>query len=320
MEVKMELHSQTDAISVQNDREPSWFNDDDVLDLNSVVTGVEAAEKSHSSRGSVYGRLLVSPLFLGVMVSVIVLVPKKVLKYQKNFITRCYRFSKRVIKRGVDLLGSALGLFVSLLVFFVLAILIKLDSHGSIIFKQRRVGRNRRKQDRRVIDLQVPVERRGASRRQEDLLGKPFTVYKFRSMKQDAEKKTGPIWASENDPRVTNIGRILRPYHIDEIPQLVNVLKGEMSLVGPRPERPEFVAKLKDEVPGYEHRFKSKPGLTGLAQVRCGYDVTTEDVKRKLNFDLEYIGSTNVMNDLRIIWDTVRQVFAGRREETGDRD
>ncbi|MFQ5650653.1 MAG: sugar transferase [bacterium] len=269
---------------------------------SAVVSGLSRRCKD------LYSDMFVSPLFLAAMVSIILFIPKRLLKYNRNLLARGFRFARRVMKRGLDVFGALMGLLLSSLILLFLPILIKLDSHGSVLFKQKRIGKNRRKRDRRVVTVEIPYERRSKARRQDDLLGKPFMVYKFRSMRQDAEKKTGPVWASSDDPRITRIGRVLRPYHIDEIPQFVNVLLGEMSLVGPRPERPEFVSKLKKKIPDYQKRFKSKPGLTGLAQLNCGYDTTTEDVTQKLKFDLQYINNKQFMTDVRILWDTVLKI------------
>ena len=130
-------------------------------------------------------------------------------------------------------------------------------------------------------------------------------------MKVDAEKETGPVWASENDKRLTPIGRFLRKSHIDELPQLINIWKGEMSLIGPRPERPIFVEKFKAEIPGYEKRLHVKPGITGLAQVWHRYDETIEDVKKKLKYDILYVKKMCLWSDFNIILRTVRVVLTG---------
>jgi len=265
---------------------------------------------------NIYTKGFLPPFFLGFIVSVLVLIPKKILKRHSNVLDRGINFFVHFLKRFVDVLGAVVGLSLSSLVFIFLPILIKLDSSGSVIFKQQRVGRNRRKKgdDRRVISLEVPLERRQSLRRQENLLGMPFHVYKFRSMRQDAELKTGAVWATDNDPRVTGIGKVLRPYHIDEIPQFLNVLKGEMSLVGPRPERPEFIRTLKEEIPNYNQRFTNKPGITGLAQIACGYDTTTDEVNKKLKFDLKYINNFNLLTDLKILWGTARKIITGKEK------
>lgn len=160
----------------------------------------------------------------------------------------------------------------------VLCLLVKLTSRGPVFFRQERVG----------------------------LHGKSFYIIKLRTMMQDAEKNTGPIWARDNDPRITFIGRFLRKTHLDELPQLLNVLCGNMSIVGPRPERPVFVHQFKDQIPEYEKRLSVKPGITGLAQVYHTYDATVKDVRKKLAFDLLYIRKMCVMTDISILFLTIR--------------
>ena len=142
--------------------------------------------------------------------------------------------------------------------------------------------------------------------------GKIFKMYKFRSMVNGAERQCGPVWAKENDPRITPIGRIIRKTRIDELPQLFNVLKGEMSMVGPRPERPEFVATLRQEIPEYTKRLKLKPGLTGLAQVNHRYDTCLDDVRKKLESDIEYMEKQNLSIDLKILTKTIGVVLTGK--------
>ncbi len=132
-------------------------------------------------------------------------------------------------------------------------------------------------------------------------------MFKLRSMVADAEVRSGPVWCTERDPRITPLGRFLRATHLDELPQLINVLKGEMSLVGPRPERPVFVKKLSREIPNYMARLEVRPGITGLAQVCHGYDRTVEDVKRKLAYDLVYIRRMGWLVDMRILVATLRK-------------
>ncbi|MEI6703461.1 MAG: TIGR03013 family XrtA/PEP-CTERM system glycosyltransferase, partial [Deltaproteobacteria bacterium] len=163
-----------------------------------------------------------------------------------------------ICKRAVDIILSCIGILLTLPFFPLIALAIKLDSKGPVFFRQERVGNNE----------------------------KPFVLIKFRTMGQDAEKATGAVWAGKNDPRVTRLGRFLRGTRIDEIPQLINVLKGDMSFVGPRPERPEFVEKLKLVIPYYSKRHFIKPGLTGWAQVRYPYGASVEDAVEKLRYDL----------------------------------
>ncbi|MDI6794824.1 MAG: sugar transferase [bacterium] len=188
-----------------------------------------------------------------------------------------------IIKRLIDMIGSLLGLIVLTPLFILIGIAIKIDSRGPVFFKQERVGKG----------------------------GQIFTMYKFRSMRVDAEKTTGPVWAKKNDPRVTKLGRFLRKTRLDELPQLLNILVGEMSLVGPRPERPVFVREFSSVISGYGRRLDVKPGLTGLAQVRYRYDQSVKDVKNKLRYDLIYIKNMCLLLDLRIMFKTFRVVLNG---------
>ena len=188
------------------------------------------------------------------------------------------------IKRLMDLAVSSMVLVLGAPFWLLVAAAIRLNSPGPVIYKQVRVGRN----------------------------GKNFTVLKFRSMYQDAEKRSGPTWATENDPRITPVGRVIRKTRLDEIPQFFNVLKGEMSLVGPRPERPYFVEQLKQEIPWYVRRIKMKPGITGWAQVKHKYDASIEDVKQKVMYDLYYFENMSIVLDVKIILQTFLVVFTGK--------
>jgi lipopolysaccharide/colanic/teichoic acid biosynthesis glycosyltransferase len=190
---------------------------------------------------------------------------------------------------------------------------IKFDSPGPIFYKQQRVGLNRRRQNRRENgDALLHCRRQGTDRRGENVFGKPFMVYKFRTMVVDAERRCGPVWATKNDPRTTRIGRFLRKTRLDELPQLFNVLRGEMSMVGPRPERPHFVQQLTRQIDSYSRRLDVLPGITGLAQVERGYDGTIEDVKSKVDCDLRYIQSRSIRKDLTIMLRTVSVVLGCR--------
>ncbi len=184
---------------------------------------------------------------------------------------------ERRVKRMLDIVFAVLFLLLLLPVMLITALLIKLDSRGPVLFNQQRVGRN----------------------------GKLFTIYKFRTMIKDAEKYTGPVWAEKSDPRITRMGRFMRRVRLDEFPQCINVLKGDMSLVGPRPERPYFVEKLKEEYPYYTRRLKVKPGITGWAQVKGEYDTSIENVREKLQYDLYYIENISLRMDIRIMLYTV---------------
>ena len=196
-----------------------------------------------------------------------------------SFLRRLYALTKRT----VDVFGSLVGLVFLSPILLLTAVLVKLTSKGPVLYSQIRVGKN----------------------------GKHFNIYKFRTMKVDAEKNTGPVWAAKNDNRLTPIGGILRKARIDEIPQFVNVLKGDMSLVGPRPERPMFVEQLKKQISDYERRLDVKPGITGLAQVWHNYDETIEDVRKKIKYDVLYIRKACFWTDVRILLRTFRVVFTG---------
>jgi lipopolysaccharide/colanic/teichoic acid biosynthesis glycosyltransferase len=218
-------------------------------------------------------------------------------------------------KRLVDILVSAAALAVLSPVLLVVAVAIRLDSPGPVLYRQDRVGVNRRRRDRRRAPHVpgpgdgAPRERRGDDRRGSDHAGRVFSMVKFRSMRTDAES-AGPVWATKDDPRVTRLGRFLRRSRLDEIPQLWNILKGDMSLVGPRPERPYFVKRLMERFPGYRGRLQVPPGLTGLAQIERPYDENEDDVRRKLAYDLFYIQNRHMLVDLKILVRTLGVVLA----------
>lgn len=206
-----------------------------------------------------------------------------------------------ISKRVFDIAASLLGLAAFAVLFPFLAVAIKLDSPGSVFYSQDRVGINRRR--RRVRADQQ-------DRRKVLQPGRPFRIYKLRTMRNDAEA-SGPQWARQGDARVTRIGRFLRKTRLDELPQLWNILKGDMSLIGPRPERLCFIHKLEKEVPFYHDRLLVKPGLTGLAQVRNGYDDSVESVCRKVEFDRQYIRRGGPLTEMGILLETVRVVIKG---------
>ncbi len=196
----------------------------------------------------------------------------------------------------------------------ITALMIKLESPGSAFYSQERVGKNRRAKERRRAlrdDEHYPFrDRRNGDRRQRDHGGRPFTMYKLRSMRADAEEETGAAWSSgDHDHRVTKIGYYIRKTHIDELPQLFNVLMGQMSIIGPRPERPAFIAQLTEVIQGYRERLIVSPGITGLAQVQQKHDESVEDVKRKLQYDKEYIGNVCLLMDIQIILQTIALIF-----------
>ena len=187
----------------------------------------------------------------------------------------------RFMKRATGLVVASVGLLLTLPLIGLIALAIKLDSKGPVIFKQNRCGED----------------------------GRLFKLCKFRSMIDDAEATCGPRWASDNDRRVTRVGRILRKYRLDEIPQMWNVLKGNMSFVGPRPERPEFVKKLAEMIPYYSERLTVKPGITGWAQVSYGYGASVKDACEKLKYDLFYIKNMSLVMDLIIMFKTAKIVL-----------
>ncbi len=218
----------------------------------------------------------------------------------------------RILKRTLDIAGALVGLVLTSPLWLIIPVVIKLDSAGPVFYTQTRVGINRRKRDRRCFNRTAESDRRDCDRRRADYMGKPFQVLKFRTMVQDAEKASGPVWAVKGDSRITRFGALLRRTRMDEIPQFINVLKGEMALVGPRPERPNFVRDLSTRVTGYSARLEVKPGLTGLAQVENGYDTTVAGVADKIKYDLQYIREWSLLTDIKIMLRTVVVVFTGR--------
>lgn len=259
----------------------------------------------------VFGRFILSPLFLVSSLIVMLFFPDNLVKKIMTPFSNL-RFWEKVGKRLFDIGGAILGFIGSSIFFFIIPILIRLDSKGPVFYKQLRVGLNHRYRDRRRVNLQVDYDRRKGERRQQDLFGRPFVVYKFRTMYADAEKKSGAVWAQKNDPRITPVGRILRFTHIDEIPQFFNVLCGEMSMVGPRPERPQIIPNLVQEIPQYPHRLQVKPGITGIAQIVCGYDTTLEDVKEKLRHDMMYVRNNSLRTDITILLQTLWVILRGK--------
>lgn len=216
------------------------------------------------------------------------------------------------LKRTIDIIGSLAGLILTAPIWLILPLIIKFNSAGPVFYSQFRVGLDKRKESRRYHQKADVTERRDRERRRDNYLGRPFRVIKFRTMVHNAEKGTGPVWAAKNDSRVTSIGTFLRKSRIDEIPQFINVLRGDMSLVGPRPERPNFVADLTGKVEGYATRLTVKPGLTGLAQVKSGYDSSLASVTEKVKYDLEYIENWSIWLDIKILLKTVVVVITGR--------
>jgi len=203
---------------------------------------------------------------------------------------------EEILLRMANLLVAVLALTVLLPFIVVISVLVRLDSPGPAIYRQLRVGLDRRgRMDTR--------DRTG--RRVNDLGGRPFMIYKFRTMRVDAELDSGPVWARTNDDRATPVGRVLRKARMDEIPQFWNVLKGDMAVVGPRPERPNFVLELQKEIDGYRMRNRVKPGITGWAQINRPTDQTVEDVREKVDFDIEYVRRRSLWFDLLIMLKTL---------------
>ena len=194
-----------------------------------------------------------------------------------------YSRSYHTFKRLFDIAGSLLLLALLLPLMILVALLIVSEKWGPIIYRQRRLTEG----------------------------GRVFTIYKFRTMSLDAESRSGPVWAEKTDSRVTSLGKLLRRSRLDELPQLVNVLIGDMSLIGPRPERPELAAELTRALPDFDQRLGVKAGITGLAQVSSGYANCMESYKTKLKYDLDYVANHSVMLDFRIALKTVSVVLNG---------
>jgi len=187
------------------------------------------------------------------------------------------------VKRIIDVIVAFVGLALAAPLALVTAVAVKVESRGPIFYRQERVGQNEQR----------------------------FTLIKFRSMAENAETQLGPVWAVENDPRVTRVGAIIRKLRIDEIPQMFNVLKGEMSFVGPRPERAFFVERLKETIPYYDLRHSVKPGITGWAQISYRYGDSEQDAVEKLQYDLYYIKHMSPVFDLQIIFESLKVILFG---------
>ncbi len=211
------------------------------------------------------------------------------------------------LNRVVNVALGVTGLVLLLPLLLVVALAVRLTSNGPILYAQTRVGIDRRRA-RRNGGTHHLHERRGA-----DLGGQAFMIYKFRSMYLDAEKRSGAVWATANDPRVTPVGRFIRKFRLDELPQLINVVKGDMNIVGPRPERPSIVARLREDIREYPMRHRVKPGITGLAQINQQYDSCLDDVRSKVRYDLEYLRRQSLAEDFRIMLKTVPSVILKTR-------
>jgi lipopolysaccharide/colanic/teichoic acid biosynthesis glycosyltransferase len=203
---------------------------------------------------------------------------------------RFFRRRYAEFKRAMDILFALPCLLVALPIILVLAVVVKLTSKGPAFYLQERVGKD----------------------------GRVFKMAKLRTMIANAEAESGPVWATKNDPRETLVGRVLRRTHLDELPQLWNVLKGDMSVIGPRPERPVFVERFKRDIPNYTDRLAVRPGITGWAQVNHVYDRNVDDVREKVRFDCEYIQKMGLAIDLRILVGTVRRMLGLKGGATGN--
>lgn len=193
---------------------------------------------------------------------------------RKTFVKYSY------VKQFFDVLISIIVMPFIIIVILITSIFIRIESKGSAIYTQKRIGKN----------------------------GKEFTIYKLRSMRVDAEELTGSVWAEKDDPRVTKVGRIIRKYRIDELPQFFNIIKGDMSLIGPRPERKDLTERFSKEIPNFKIRLRVKPGITGLAQVNGGYDI---DPAEKLKWDILYIDNFSLLSDIKIALLTIKVIFTG---------
>ena len=217
--------------------------------------------------------------------------PIKITSAQKTLTSPSYstsvilkHFYPSKVKVIPDVVFAIVLLIIGLPLWFFIVCVIKLDSKGPIFFKQVRLGKNNEK----------------------------FTLIKFRTMIENAEIETGPVWTDKKDPRITFVGKWLRRFYLDEVPQLLNVLKGEMSIIGPRPERPYFAEQLVKKYSSYLDRLLVKPGLTGWAQIKHGYDENLEDVREKLKYDFYYIENVDIWLDIKIILTTIGVIVSGK--------
>ena len=204
------------------------------------------------------------------------------------------RERSEAVSRVLNVAVASIGLVLTAPVMLIVAALVRLTSSGPALYSQTRVGVDRRYKDKNHDD-----------RRTQDQGGRPFRMYKFRSMVVESEADGREVWAQKKDPRVTPIGGILRKTRLDELPQLYNVIRGDMNIVGPRPERPTIFAELRQNIPQYSMRQRVKPGITGWAQINQAYDSNVDDVRRKVTFDLEYLRRQSALEDLRIMSMTI---------------
>ncbi len=219
-----------------------------------------------------------------------------------HLVPRRPRDRERRLRRLLNTAVAAVALVVASPLLLLIAALIKLTSRGPVLFRQTRIGLDRRALSRAG----------GNTRRRLDQGGRPFTMYKFRTMHVATAPRDPQVWAQPDDARVTSIGRVLRKLRLDELPQLFNVLRGNMNIVGPRPEQPAIFVYLREQIEGYQRRQRVRPGITGWAQVNQGYDQSVEDVRRKLTYDLEYIRRQSAIEDLRIMVRTIPVILLRR--------
>lgn len=205
-----------------------------------------------------------------------------------------YTANERAI-RALNVVVALVALVLSLPIWLLIALAVKLTSRGPVFYTQTRVG----------LDVRQRSPARHDSRRQKDIGGRPFVIYKFRTMTVDAERPGEAVWAKAGDQRVTAVGGFLRSCRLDELPQLINVLQGDMNIVGPRPERPQLFEELREKIPDYQRRQRVRPGITGHAQVHLQYDTSIDDVREKVSHDLEYIATRSVWQDLVIMVKTI---------------
>ena len=203
------------------------------------------------------------------------------------------------VRRRLNVVVALAGLIMAAPAMLLIALLIKLTSKGPIVYRQQRIG----------LDRRNGTIGQANGRRRADAGGRTFTMYKFRTMRANGHQDDAEVWAAPDDPRVTRLGRVLRLYRLDELPQLFNVLVGDMNVVGPRPEQPSLFKDLRARIVGYQHRQRVPPGITGWAQISQQYDESVDDVRRKLEFDLEYITQRSASKDFRIMLRTVPVVI-----------
>ncbi len=312
-----------DGASLSFDRDQVYRRYHKMIRPNGHVAGAEVHSRPSHTFGTtnprpswkqrMVGEWLLAPFFLFSSLLVILFVPEKLVKKITapfSGINWWEQFGKRVF----DFVMALLGFMMTSVMFLCVPMFIKLDSNGPVVYGQQRVGLNYRRRNRRCVNLAVQHDRRRDDRRQLDVYGRPFIVYKFRTMRSDAEKKSGAVWAQKNDPRITRSGNILRFTHVDEIPQFLNVLLGEMSMVGPRPERPQIIPSLVEQIPDYSRRLEVKPGMSGIAQIYCGYDATIDDVREKLRYDLMYVKNHSFKYDVMILFKTLWMIIRGREK------